>query len=187
MLLLLHLLAVVVAPWSAPPPSSRLSRTIAAYFRPYLKLASLDNGYRFFAPDPGPSHLIRFEITREDGSTVRGEFPKKGEHFPRLLYHRQFMLSEMVFSLTAPTLETPPEQMLTAEEQDDLAKQRALAKSLQQSIARYLLRKWNGKSVRLYIVIHGMPAPQDVINGMRLTDRRLYQEMDLGEFTAGDG
>lgn len=186
LVLILHLIAVVIAPLSDPPPASELSRTIAGYFRPYLKLASLDNGYRFFAPDPGPSHLIRFELTKSDGKVVRGEFPKRGEQFPRLLYHRFFMLSETMFSMSAPTIEPPPANMLTETQRDELAKQQKLAKGLQEAVARYLLKQWNGKSVRLYFVIHGMPAPSDVINGMALTDSRLYQERYLGEFTAGN-
>jgi len=29
-------------------------------------------GYHVFAPEPGPSHLVRYEVTRADGSQVEG-------------------------------------------------------------------------------------------------------------------
>ena len=32
-------------------------------FSPISKALSLANGYRFFAPEPGPSHLVRYELT----------------------------------------------------------------------------------------------------------------------------
>ncbi len=181
-LIMLHLAAVFCGPWSQPPPSSELSRRVAKLFRPYLKFASIDNGYRFFAPDPGPSHLIRYEITVSDGSVVQGQFPKRGEHFPRLFYHRHFMLSEMVFSLTAPTMDAPPPHLLAEDERIEIEQQRALARELQQSIANYLLRLHDGDRVRLYVVVHGMPTPTDVLQGMTLSDRSLFQELYLGEF-----
>ena len=74
--------------------------------RPYLQILSLDNGYRFFAPEPGPSHLVRYDVTLADGQQIGGVFPNLAEERPRLLYHRYFMLSEFVNSLTEGT---PPE------------------------------------------------------------------------------
>ena len=39
-------------------------------FRPYLEAAYLDHGYAFFAPDPGPSHLVRYELEFDDGGVI---------------------------------------------------------------------------------------------------------------------
>ena len=186
-LLWVHLIAVFAAPWSDPPPSSELARRVASCFRPYLKFASLDNGYRFFAPDPGPSHLIRYEITTKDGEIVKGQLPKRGQHWPRLLYHRHFMISEMIFTLTAPTLDVPPMQVLSEQDRQALQDQRALSGELQRSIARYLFRQQaEAQRIRLFTVIHGMPSPSDVMRGMQLDDPMLYQDVLLGEFTESE-
>ncbi len=104
-----HLAALVVAPLAAPPPTSQLARGIAAWFNPYLQALYLNHGYRFFAPNPGPSHLVEYELTFADGSTRSGQFPNLAEHQPRLLYHRHFMLSETIFALPTPPEFTPEE------------------------------------------------------------------------------
>ena len=65
-------------------------------------MLGLANGYRFFAPEPGPSHLIRYEVTLPDGTRKEGFFPDRAHHQPRLLYHRYFMLSEFVNTLDNP-------------------------------------------------------------------------------------
>src|SRR4051812_9871294 len=98
-LLVAHLCAVFVGPWAMPPAGSLLSRSFAAALGPYVQAMYLDNGYRFFAPEPGPSHLIRYEILLPDGKRVEGYFPDRKRHWPRLLYHRYFMLSEFVSTL----------------------------------------------------------------------------------------
>ena len=59
-LVALHVAAVFVGPWAIPPHGSELARTIASGFGPYLQAAFLNNGYRFFAPEPGPGHLVRY-------------------------------------------------------------------------------------------------------------------------------
>ena len=180
---LFHLTAIFVAPWSSPPPASQLSQTVAGFFRPYLKTVAMDNGYRYFAPDPGPSHLVRYEITTRDGEVVRGQFPKRGELWPRLFYHRHFMLSEMVFMLTAPTKDVPPMNVLTTAQQLELERQRQISTELQQSFARHLLSRHDGIRIRLTAVVHAIPPPSELQRGMKLDDPSLYREMPLGEFT----
>ncbi len=103
-LVTLHLFAVLAAPLSNPPPSSQLFNRITYAISPYLQAFFLNHGYRFFAPEPGPSHLIRFEIfadeTEQPGEIPEysGIFPDRKRHWPRQLYHRWFMLSETVFA-----------------------------------------------------------------------------------------
>jgi hypothetical protein len=63
--LLLHLTAVIMAPF-AMPPSSELVRDVADRLRPYIDSLYLDHGYRFFAPSPGPSHLVRYRLELPD-------------------------------------------------------------------------------------------------------------------------
>ncbi|MCA9268060.1 MAG: hypothetical protein KDA41_06295, partial [Planctomycetales bacterium] len=75
LLLAFHLAAVFVAPWSSPPPASQLSASAARLFHPYLHAVCIYNGYRFFAPDPGPSHIVRYELQYADGRSEPGQFP----------------------------------------------------------------------------------------------------------------
>lgn len=185
-LLVLHLAAIFAAPWSEPPPSSELSRRVAAFFRPYLKFASLDNGYRFFAPNPGPSHLVRYEVVMSSGETQRGEFPLRGKHWPRLHYHRHLMLSEMTFSLTAPVMDLPPPELLSAQAREEIEIQQQLVALLHRSLADFLLRRYAGERVRLYSVQHGLPTEAEVIQGRKLDDLQLYQQFYIGEFTTKD-
>jgi hypothetical protein len=71
-LIIVHLWAVLSRPIEfatqgpfGPSPSASLLRVPV---RPYSQFMYLDHGYAFFAPDPGPSHLIEAEITRADGT-----------------------------------------------------------------------------------------------------------------------
>jgi hypothetical protein len=185
-LLTLHLTAVFAAPWANPPPSSELARLVAAGFYPYLRFMSLDNGYRFFAPDPGPSHLVRYEIELEDGAVHTGRFPELAAHRPRLLYHRYLMIAEILEALTSPNFEIPPQGPLLPEHQAFIFERRRRAELLQQSIARQLAREHPGaRRIRLYVVTHALPSPMDVENGMRLDDPALYRERLVGDFASG--
>lgn len=80
----------------------------------YGQFLYLDRGYAFFAPDPGPSHLLRVELREKDsnfaGPDSRGTeievrtYPSLGEQWPRLLYHRHFMLAEFLNDAYQPAL-----------------------------------------------------------------------------------
>lgn len=159
----LHVLAVFVGPW-AMPPASELAGSFRTAMAPYLDVLSLGNGYRFFAPEPGPSHLIRYELTLPDGALKTGVFPDRNEHRPRLLYHRHFMLSEFLNSLESPGV--PPDR----------------SQAYARSYARHLVDTHQADSVRLYMRRHFVPRMEEVRRGMKLTDPALYQERLLIEF-----
>ena len=97
-LLVLHLVAIASAPL-AMEPASLPAQKVFGIFRPYLDAAFLNHGYHFFAPEPGPSHLIRYELAFSDGRVEGGTFPDPTEQQPRLNYHRHFMLSEFANQL----------------------------------------------------------------------------------------
>jgi hypothetical protein len=155
-LLLLHVLAVWIAPFSVPP-SSPLAQGLASLFRPYLEAAFLNHGYKFFAPDPGPTHLVRYELVLADGEKKEGIFPNLKEQRPRLLYHRHMMLSER--------LDGPPQAYWIS--------------AFSRSYAQHLLHQHNAQSVKLFLVTHALPSPQEVQSGMKLNDPRLYREREL--------
>ncbi len=168
LLVILHVSAVFLGPFAMPPQTSELAATFAGVFRPYVDAASLANGYRFFAPEPGPSHLVRYELSLDDGTSREGFFPNRDEHKPRLLYHRYFMMSEFLNTLANPN--TPNERMMT----------------YAKGYARHLVHVHNAKRVKLYLQRHYVPRMEEVRQGMRLSDKALYEERPLGTFERGD-
>ena len=164
LLVALHVFAVFLGPW-AMQPSSILAADSARVFQPYMDLLSLANGYRFFAPEPGPSHLVRYELTLADGTLKTGEFPDRRINWPRLLYHRYFMLSEFINTLGSP----------------DAANERAEA--FAKGYAQHLATEYDARSVRLYLRRHYVPRSGEVRQGMRLSDKSLYDERPLAVYT----
>lgn len=163
LLLVWHISALLVAP-AAVPPTSELVLNVWRWYRPYLDLLYLNHGYHFFAPEPGPSHLIRYVTTYEDGRTEKHFFPDKSNHWPRLRYHRHFMLSEHLSQFAEEG--TPPE----------------LLNAFSRSYGQHLLRDTGAREVELILVRHVYPRPADVLAGMKLADKRLYYERPLGHF-----
>jgi len=166
-LVAVHLGGVFMGPFAMPPQVSELAATLAVVYRPYVDGLSLANGYRFFAPEPGPSHLVRYELTFDDGSTREGSFPNRDVNKPRLLYHRYFMMSEFLNTLSDPA---------APNERRDL---------YVKSYADHLLHATNAKSVKLFLVRHWVPRMDEVRAGRKLTDEILYEERPLGTFERG--
>lgn len=110
-------------PFGASPSMTRFRDPV----RGYSQFAYLDHGYAFFAPEPGPSHLIRATITPPSGTdaTTTGtdaaasspspvaplvrNYPDLNDQWPRLLYHRHFMLAEFLNDIYHPPGEPPQE------------------------------------------------------------------------------
>lgn len=136
-------------------------------YRPYLDAAYLNHGYHFFAPEPGPSHLIRYEVASKEGGRVTGFFPDRRKHWPRLLYHRHFMLSEHLNGMHES--EEPAAQLV----------------AIQKSFMQHLRRAHGGDRVKLYLVRHLIPAPDAVAKGQPLDAPAFYQERWLGNLPAG--
>jgi hypothetical protein len=141
-----------------------LASSLAVDKQPYLDVLALGNGYRFFAPEPGPSHLVRYEITLPDGTLEQGYFPDRAKHRPRLLYHRYFMLSEF-----ANTLEGAPS--------------RERVEAYARGYARHLAEVHDARGVRLYLRRHYVPRTEEVRSGRRLDDKILYEERPLYTYT----
>jgi hypothetical protein len=136
-----HLLAVVAEPLffysrsdvQAGPEFLALRRGLG----PYVDWMYLDHGYFFFAPNPGPSHLVGIR----DQSVV---FPDRKEQWPRLLYHRYFMLSEFYNNSFAPTALDPQDmtdKLFVARWEED----RRFYQTLQRSIAKSIQSQWNAR------------------------------------------
>ena len=107
-LLAVHLCAVFVAPFSFAAGGSPAAATLSFVLQPYTNLLYLNHGYFFFAPDPGPNHLVRYELEFSDGRPAEvGQFPDRNEQGPRLLYHRHFMLAESLNNYYEPPTPAP--------------------------------------------------------------------------------
>lgn len=163
--LLLHLTAVIVSPLSIE--GSPIAGRLWLLFRPYVQAAYLNHGYHFFAPQPGPSHLLRYELTLPDGKQVTGSIPNRKVNRPRLFYHRHFMLTEFL-NMLREQAEIPGE----AQEQA-----RQVFENYSQSYASHLLAEHGAERVTIHLVRHLIPYPQDVIAGRQLSDPSLYQEL----------
>jgi hypothetical protein len=180
-LLLFQVSAVLYGPLSFPQTVT--TDHLRWLFRPYTGMTYQGNSYKFFSPDPGPSHLIRYELVDDKGEKRSGIFPNldDSEEWPRLLYHRHFMLTEHLnmVGITAPDAnETAPPPEWTQ------AKLTPPEQRIATSYADHLLHKYHGASVTLWLVRHAIPTPDQAIKGMKLTDRSLYRERRLGNFVA---
>lgn len=164
-LLILHLTAVIVSPLSIE--GSPLAGGLWQFFRPYVHAAYLNHGYHFFAPQPGPSHLVRYEVDLPDGGQVTGTFPDRNTHRPRLFYHRHFMLSEFLNVLHGQA------QGIT----DPAAPPKQIFDAYCESYARHLLAKHEGEKVTIRLTRHQIPYPDEVAAGRPLNDPKLYEEL----------
>ena len=175
-LVALHVCAVFVGPL-AVEPTSDLGRSARRLFQPYIEANEVNHGYKFFAPDPGPSHLVRYELTFDDGrETLRGTFPDLAQQQPRLLYHRFFMMTEaMNWMYAAPVvpeaIKSDPEAVAQWKER------RRLFQSYVQSWADHLKEKHGAKSVKLSLVRHHLPSPEDVLEGRNLKDPAFFEHI----------
>ena len=163
--LALHLFALVLAPL-AVAPCSQLTLRLWTAFRPYLQALYLNHGHHFFAPEPGPSHLVRYELRFADGHREAGVFPNPHQHRPRLLYHRHFMLSEFLNNLAID--DSRPE----------------LLDAVTRSYAEHLRHQHGAAEVTLHLRRHYLPSPQHVSSGKRLDAVELFAERPLGTHSA---
>jgi hypothetical protein len=97
-LIVWHFTAIFLAALSVPGPTSALVRNIAQHpkspVRWYLDATYLNQGHSFFAPEVGCGYLITYECFDSNGQPIeKGELPSRKENWPRLLYHRYFMLA----------------------------------------------------------------------------------------------
>ncbi len=161
-LLLFHLTAVIAAPLAAPP-SSQLEYALFSKLLWYIEPMFLNHGYRFFGPEPGPSYLVRYEIELADGGRIDGVLPDLQTQWPRVLYHRHFMLTSR--------LQNGPED--------------PLVKAYARSYAEHLQQRYQARRVRLFVQRHNLAEALAVRQGLKLSDRRLYEEFPLIDYPGG--
>lgn len=195
-LVAVHLAAVFIAPMSfAARPGSHAIDPLRAALLPYIQALYLDHGYAFFAPDPGPSHLVEYRLEfTDDREPKTGRFPNLREHQPRLLYHRHFMLSESLQSYYAPpSAPRLPTEMTNEERARELASWRQARdrfELLRDSYARHLAAANDAQKVEVHRLRHDFLPPTqftsdfDPAGPRRLDDPRTYTDLDAAEAAA---
>lgn len=211
LLIALTLFVVFMGPVTNPIATEELTGPIGRLLAPVHQVLYLSHGYRFFAPDPGPSHLLVYRLHYSDGRVMEKRFPDPERISPRLRYHRWFMLSETLFAEHA----SQPDRASFVRMQSELAAQATryskgsqptLAKELEQSAARQrkafersqkriaelvqavgssLIRDSNADRVELFCQERMIPLPGDVALGRRLDDPAgLLPPIKIGDVLA---
>lgn len=183
-LIALHLAAVFIGPMSfAVRPGSPAIDPLRAAFRPYIQAMFLDHGYAFFAPDPGPSHLVEYTLTFDDREPIVGRCPDLKQHRPRLLYHRHFMLSESLQSYYVPA-NAPRGFDRDSQEYQRWNEARDDFRSLRDSYANHLKHAYGSKSATVHRIRHDLLPPaqftreRDLEGPTTLDDERTYADLD---------
>jgi hypothetical protein len=200
-LVALHVVAVASAPLaficSSGGATSPAAGALAGFFRPYTGAMYLNHGYAFFAPDPGPNHLVDYKLEFSDGrpSAVH-RFPDLKTERPRLLYHRYFMLAETLNNRYAPP-EYQPEPSpppLTASADDraryQIDKQnyergrnewqhaREQYEAMRKSIGEHLQHEYSASEITVTRIEHRLASPAEVQQQQRrLNAPDTYREL----------
>ena len=217
LVLVYHVAAMFVSPWAVPPTSS-LATELQKYFAHYQTLLYLNHGYRFFAPNPGPASVVVYELEFADGSKSSGLFPDRdaiNRDYPRLLYHRWFMLSESLGRFLGEQVtekefrqfqddETQRAQQIKMAGREEEAQQ-LLAQVAQQEqlwneaiqirrqlltpLAKRLLKDNEAVSVSIFLNQRTIPAPDQVARGFKTNDPRFLPTetaIEMGSWNATD-
>jgi hypothetical protein len=224
LLVTLHLLAVVAPPLAfqarGPLGLSPSVNTLISWVQDYSQFLYMDRGYAFFAPDPGPSHLIQVAIASEPGTQEPGTqesgtqesgtqesgtqksgtqepgtqepgaqeqmYPDRQAQWPRLLYHRHFMITEFLEEIYQPPGPPPALFQVDPVEAENWTRARARYEHVRQSVIDHLRHENPGREVAVRRIEHLVPNLSDYRNDrIELTDPRLYQVL-LDEPIASD-
>ncbi len=180
LLLVLHLLAVFLPPLSFQTrgPLGQ-SPSVSSVLRPlegYGEFLYINRGYAFFAPDPGPSHLIQAAITDSQGNRTEVMIPDRQAQWPRLLYHRHFMLTEFLFEIYEPALSPAAIAALDPQEANYWRQSRSRYEHFRQSLVQHLEHTNPESEVAIRRIEHLIP---DLVEFQRqpvaLTDPESYR------------
>lgn len=161
-----------------------VSPSVMSFLAPvqhYAEFTYLDRGYAFFAPDPGPSHLVRVDPIRNGELDVDAAvvFPDLANAWPRLRYHRYFMVSEFLHDAHHPMLPTDAAKYvgpeLPAEELNLWRLTRRRYEAIKASIAHHYRLRLRCDDVQLTRIEHPLP---DFVgfaeSGIPLNEPRSY-------------
>jgi hypothetical protein len=145
-LLIFHAVAIWAGIWGAAP-ASPLQESFRDMFGWYFNLVDQGYSYRYFAPDPPPTPIVKATVNYPDGRTEVIRIPDRNIK-PRMLYQRELALANHLYSDVneARRITRDPSQSVWA-----------------QSYAKHLGKTHTGaKSVTLAIELHRIPDPHQV-------------------------
>lgn len=176
--IVVHLVAVFIEPFQfftrSPRGESEAGALLRQWLAPYSEMAYLNHGYFFFAPEPGPSHLIAAKLTYENGDEAELRFPDKQAQWPRLLYHRHFMLAEFLNQMHAPPVELQLAQVDPALFKSWQANRNQF-EAIRSSMEQHLISRYGAASATVTRLEHALPSSDDVLLRNRpLNDPALY-------------
>jgi len=182
-LILFHLWAVVGRPiefaTQGPFGTSPSATLFRMPVRAYSQFTYLDHGYAFFAPDPGPSHLIAVTLTNPDGQNIDLKYPDLNDQWPRLLYHRHFMLAEFFNDIYHPPGNPPAEIANNTDSVRDWHMARRRYETVRDSITTRLVARHRDHQIKLRRLEHRQPGlPEFFEAKMPLNDPRLITSLD---------
>ncbi len=178
MTLLVHATAVWTGAWSGDP-SSTLEHEAADLFHPYFGMVDQGYTYRYFAPEPPPTPIVKAVVNYPGGRTETVRLPNRTTR-PRMLYQRELALANhLVADVEAGRQTGDPGKSLWA-----------------RSFARHLGKTHPGAtSVTLLVEIHLIPDPNLVRRELAETGKtpdlddpdRFYTVPErIGEFPCDD-
>ncbi|HLJ97452.1 MAG TPA: hypothetical protein VKU02_30110 [Gemmataceae bacterium] len=204
-MIVLHFVGILSAVSSVPPTPALMNWAWTYLYRPYLQFMYLNNAYHFYSPEPGPGILVWFYVRYDDGSTEWYKIPDRAENPLAQEYQRRLSLAESTNQLLqiAPIPEEIRRRRLAAFERDgiplypptlDLNMQRRepnpFSKEMLKNYARYVAHfkaRQTGKTVsgvKVYRVVHNLPTPKEIAEGIDPTEKNFYYPYFQGEFTA---
>lgn len=184
MLVVVHLWAVLGepirfstrGPGGPSPAASAFRRPIG----PYADMAYLNHGYAFFAPDPGPSHLVRASWVDDQGEERTQTFPDLNDQWPRLMYHRHFMLTEFLHNLHEPNA-LPDDVPRDSPAFRDWRGARDRYEMIRDGFVNHLQKAYQTDQLTIERIEHRMPGiPEFVDEKIDLQHERLYMPLPDG-------
>ncbi len=171
-------------------PSAPDAAIVRTGLAPYIDMAYLHHGYFFFAPNPGPSHLMDIQLTYEDGNVRHLRLPDHQAQWPRLLYHRHFMLSEFLYQLYRPALSTEngDATQLDPAMREAWYRERKLFERVRGSMEQHLATRYGAKKAEIQLMEHRLPNAVEVFDQkIAINDERLYMLLPDQPQSPGDG
>jgi hypothetical protein len=203
LLIVFHFGGILSAVSSVPPTPAIMNWAWTYVYRPYLQFMYLNNAYHFYSPEPGPGIMDWFYIRYEDGTADWYKIPDRSQNPLTQEYQRRLSLAESTNQLLSPAPVAPEslEQRRLAGQIDgiplyptmDLPMQRReptpYSKEMVATYARFIAHleaQETGKTVRsvkVYRVIHNLPQPKEIAEGVDPTQKHFYYPYYQGEFT----
>lgn len=178
--ILLHLFAIIAEPFAlftrGADGYSPTARPLRRGLAPYVEFGYLHHGYFFFAPNPAPSHLLECSLKSSSGEQSRLRLPDRRAQWPRLLYHRHFMLAEFLNQFhVEPVTEQGISNLPNKELQDAWRSDRARFEMVRDSMIKHLKHRYHVDSAEIFRLEHRLPSAAEVFEGkIPLDDERFY-------------